>query len=145
LILRNDPRLARHRITLYAAVTRQIRGSALAARRSPPDFPETVALSETYGSLAEVAAALAQTPPRSGYLALGAARTRVTADTVPRPRQQKDTGSGAETITCPLNRLWHLLDELDVFPLGAASRAACLHKNADTITVECAVAGGIDT
>ena len=95
-ILRNDPGLARHRITLYAAVTRQIRGSALAARRTPLDTPDA-ALSRTYGALADIAAALAETPPRSGHLALGAVRVAA-ADDVPRPRQPEDAGEGLEAI-----------------------------------------------
>jgi hypothetical protein len=95
-ILRNDPGLARHRITLYAAVTRQIRGSALAVRRSPLDTPDA-ALSRTYGALADIAAALAETPPRSGQLALGAVRV-IAADDVPRPRQPGDAGDGLEAI-----------------------------------------------
>ena len=95
-ILRNDPRLARHRVTQYAAVTRQIRGSALAARRAPLDTPDA-ALSRTYGALADLAAALAEAPPRSGHLALGAVRA-VATDDLPRPRHAGDASEGLEAI-----------------------------------------------
>jgi hypothetical protein len=65
-ILRNDPVLVRHRITLYAAVTRQLRGSALAAGRPPSDTAEAGALSREYAALAEIAAALAEAPAATG-------------------------------------------------------------------------------
>jgi hypothetical protein len=145
LILRNDPGLARHRITLYAAVTRQIRGSALAARRSPSDAPEVAALSQKYGALADVAAALAETPARSGHLALGAAQTLLAAaDAVPWPQQPTDAGGALAVVARPLTRLWHLLDELDVMPPGAASPVARGNKNTDAVSPACSVAGGTD-
>lgn len=88
-ILRNDPVLARQRITMYAAVTRQIRRSALAAQRSPSDTLEAAALSQTYAALADVAADLAETPARDGRLAIG-----------------------AQSAACPLGRVRGLMDEL---------------------------------
>jgi uncharacterized membrane protein YccC len=117
-ILRNDPVLARHRITLYAAVTRQIRRSALAAHDSPCDSPEASTLSETYDALADIAASLAETPARTGHLALGAHHTLSTAHAVPWPRQQADlVDSGLdESTACPLTRIRRLLDELGVLP-----------------------------
>ena len=98
LILRNDPGLARHRMTLYAAVARQFRGAALAVRRSPSGVRDAAALSQRYRALSDLATALAETPPRSGRLLLGAARTCVTADA-----------------------LSQLLDELDVVPHVSSS------------------------
>lgn len=114
-ILRNDPVLARHRITLYAAVTRQIRGSTLAARRPPSDTAEAAGLSQTYTALADLAADLAETPARTGRLALGAHHRHVTAHGVPRPRHLARPGDH-HAAGRPLTRLWHLLDELDVIP-----------------------------
>ena len=124
-ILRNDPMLARHRITLYAAVTRQIRGSALAAHDSPPDSPEADALSETYDALADIATSLAETPARTGHLALGAHHTLTAARAVPWPRQSTDfDASGLESAACPLTRIRRLLDELGVLP-PAVSDESC--------------------
>jgi uncharacterized membrane protein YccC len=88
-ILRNDPVLARQRITMYAAVTRQIRRSALAAQRSPSATPEAAALSETYAALADVATDLAETPAHNGRLAIG-----------------------APSAACSLGRVWGLIDEI---------------------------------
>jgi len=120
LILRNDPGLARHRITLYAAVARQFRSAALAVRRSPSEVRDCAALSQRYRALSDIAAALAETPPHSGRLLLGAARTCVTADAVPWPRPPGDAcGDLDEAAARPLTRLWQLLDELDVVPHAA--------------------------
>jgi uncharacterized membrane protein YccC len=120
-ILRNDPVLARHRITLYAAVTRQIRRSALAAHDSPSDSREASALSQTYDALADIAASLAETPARTGHLTLGAQHALSTGHAVPWPRQQADfVGSGLEIAACPLTRIRRLLDELGVLPPAAS-------------------------
>lgn len=116
-ILRNDPGLARHRITLYAAVTRQIRRSAHSVSHTPADTSEsaataeTAALSHSYGGLANLATALAESPPRARHLALGAARPTATAEAMHQ-----------ESPPCPLPRLWHLLDELDVLRPTPAHR-----------------------
>jgi len=123
-ILRNDPGLARHRITLYATVARQIRGAALAARRSPSGGPDAAVLAETYRALAEIAAALAESPPRSWRLVIGAARTCVTADDVPWPRRPTaETGGDLKAAACPSAWLWQLLDELDMAPPAASPGA----------------------
>jgi hypothetical protein len=112
LVWGNDPRLVRHRLTLYAAVTRQIRALALGPRRAadPAPAPHLAAAAR---ALADAATALALAPtPKSRpepavERALSCAEAALRAD---RPAP----GTVLPPVTRPLHRLRHLLHDLSV-------------------------------
>jgi hypothetical protein len=112
LMWANDPRLVRHRLTLYAAVTRQIRALALGPSRAPglASAPHLAAASR---ALSDAATALALSPTPHSRPAPEVDRALRATDAallshLPGP------GTVIPQITRPLLRLRQLLHELAV-------------------------------
>ncbi|MFJ2632270.1 FUSC family protein [Streptomyces sp. NPDC087422] len=116
LVWGNDPRLVRHRLTLYAAVTRQTRALALGPRRSPGLAPAPH-LAEASRALGHAATALALAPAPQGRPAAEVARALRTADAALLTRLPA-AGTVLPPVTRPLLRLRQLLHELAVLPPG---------------------------
>ncbi|MEW2522983.1 FUSC family protein [Actinacidiphila alni] len=116
LVWGNDPRLVRHRLTLYAAVTRQTRALALGPRRSPGLAPAPH-LAEASRALGHAATALALAPVPQGRPAPEVARALRTADAALLTRLPA-AGTVLPPVTRPLLRLRQLLHELAVLPPG---------------------------
>ncbi|WNI16474.1 FUSC family protein [Actinacidiphila sp. ITFR-21] len=112
LVWGNDPRLVRHRLTLYAAATRQIRALALGPRRAPglAGAPHLAAASR---SLADAATALALSPAPQSRPAPEVDRALRAADAALLTRLP-DPGTLLPPVTRPLLRLRQLLRELAV-------------------------------
>jgi hypothetical protein len=112
LIWGNDPRLIRHRLTLYAAVTRQIRAVALGPRRAP-GLPPAPHLAAAARALADAATSLALAPSPHSRPAPDVERSLRAADAAilaARPTP----GTVLPAVTRPLLRLRQLLRELSV-------------------------------
>ncbi|SEG25689.1 Fusaric acid resistance protein-like [Actinacidiphila yanglinensis] len=112
LVWGNDHRLVRHRLTLYAAVTRQIRALASGPRRAPgsPPAPHLAAAAR---ALADAATALALAPAPKSRPAAEVERALRTADAAllaARPA----AGTVLPAVTRPLLRLRQLLRDLAV-------------------------------
>ncbi|WP_329140879.1 FUSC family protein [Streptomyces sp. NBC_01476] len=112
LVWGNDPRTVRHRLTLYAAVTRQIRALALGPHRAPGLDP-VPHLAAAGRALADAATALALAPAPKSRPAPEVDRALRAADAallghLPEP------GTVLPPVTRPLLRLRQLLHELAV-------------------------------
>jgi len=126
LIWGNDPRVVRHRITLYADLTRQIRALAMSTRRAAGPAPDA-ALARACAALADAALALADTAPQTGHPALTVSRPLDAAEAVLLRLQPTHTDGQPPTAARPLTRLRQLLRELAVLspvpatPIGPAA------------------------
>lgn len=116
LVWGNDPRLVRHRLTLYAAVTRQTRVLALGPRRSPGLAPAPH-LAQAGRALGHAATALALAPVPQGRPAPEVARALRTAEAA-LLTGLPTAGTVLPPVTRPLLRLRQLLHELAVLPPG---------------------------
>jgi hypothetical protein len=112
LLWGNGPRLVRHRLTLYAAVTRQIRALALGPRRAP-GLPPAPHLAAAAHALADAATSLALAPGPHSRPAADVDRSLRAADAAllaARPAP----GAVPPAVTHPLLHPWQLLRELSV-------------------------------
>ena len=114
LIWGNDPRVVRHRITLYADLTRQIRALAMSTRRAAGPAPDAALLARACAALADAALALADTAPQTGRPALTVSRPLDAAEAVLLRLQPTHTDGQPPTAARPLTRLRQLLRELAV-------------------------------
>ncbi|MFI6350478.1 FUSC family protein [Streptomyces sp. NPDC050560] len=118
----NDPRLVRHRLTLYAAAARQARAAALAPRRVPAGCGEAVGPASAARELAAAAGDIgahwnrSAQPPSSVRRRLAAAETALMADPPCR-------SAPPSALTLPLVHLRQLLMELAT-PQAPPTRAA---------------------
>jgi hypothetical protein len=108
----DTPHLVRHRLTLYAAVTRQIRALALGPRRAP-GLPPAPHLGAAARALADAATSLALAPSSHRQLAQDVDRSLRAADAAMRA-QRPVPGTVLPAVTRPLLRLQELLRELSV-------------------------------
>jgi hypothetical protein len=112
LVWNNDPRLVRHRLTLYAAVTRQIRALALGPRRAPGVEPAPH-LAAAARALADAATALALAPAPQSRPVPEVERALRAADAA-LLMERPEAGAVLPPVTRPLLRLRQLLRELAV-------------------------------
>ncbi|BBA98213.1 hypothetical protein RVR_4317 [Actinacidiphila reveromycinica] len=112
LVWGNDPRVMRHRLTLYAAVTRQIRALAVGPRRAP-GLPPAPHLAAAAGALADAATALALAPSPQSRPAPEVERALRAADAAMLAARPAP-GTVLPAVTRPLLRLRQLLRELAV-------------------------------
>jgi Fusaric acid resistance protein-like len=112
LVWGNDPRVVRHRLTLYAAVTRQIRALALGPRRAPGLAPAPH-LAAASRALADAAIALALAPAPQSRPAPEVERALRAADAA-LLTERPEPGTVLPPVTRPLLRLRQLLHELSI-------------------------------
>ncbi|MFJ2958523.1 FUSC family protein [Streptomyces sp. NPDC087270] len=112
LVWGNDPRVMRHRLTLYAAVTRQIRALAVGPRRAP-GLPPAPHLAAAARALADAATALALAPSPQSRPAAEVERALRAADAAMLAARPAP-GTVLPAVTRPLLRLRQLLRELAV-------------------------------
>ncbi len=112
LVWGNDPRTVRHRLTLYAAVTRQIRALAMGPRRAP-GLAAAPHLADAARALADAATALALAPAPKSRPAPEVDRALRAADAALLVRLP-EPGTVLPPVTRPLLRLRQLLHELAI-------------------------------
>jgi MFS family permease len=112
LVWGNEPRLVRHQLTLYAAVTRQIRALAVGPRRAP-GLPPAPHLAAAARALADAATSLALAPGPQSRLAADVERSLRAADAAMLAARPA-SGTVLPAVTRPLLRLRQLLRELTI-------------------------------
>jgi hypothetical protein len=144
LVWGNDPRTVRHRLTLFAAVTRQIRALALGPRRAP-GLPPAPHLAAAARSLADAATALALAPAPKSRPAAEVDRALRAADAA-LLSERPAPGTVLPPVTRPLLRLRQLLRELAVItPADRAPAAQPVERIVASRIVPSATAWGEDT
>ncbi|MDI5972974.1 carboxypeptidase regulatory-like domain-containing protein [Streptomyces sp. SL13] len=115
LVWRNDPRQVRHRLTLFASVTRHTRALALAPRRLP-EAAHDDSLAVATRSLAEAAGVLAGEPPAQGRPAPDVASRLTAADAALFAHRPRCAPAALPPVSRPLHHLRQLLHELALVP-----------------------------
>ena len=127
LIRGNDPLQVRHRMTLYAALTREIRALTADARRPVPSGSDGEAgwdpvLAEACAALADAAGALSRTQPGAGRPVPEVARPLASAEALLLSRPPVDPADAAgDAAARPLTRLRRILHELAVLSPAVSS------------------------
>ncbi|MEY9844296.1 hypothetical protein ABH940_001363 [Streptacidiphilus sp. BW17] len=128
VIWNNNPAQVRHRMTAYAALTRQTRALAASARPTPQTASgpgnARADLAQAAAALAEAAEFLAVSLPRPGRPAPEVAGPLATAETLLLSRPPADPAEPEPTAEQPLARLRRLLYELAILPPVVAIRPA---------------------
>ena len=126
VIWNNDPAQVQHRMTVYAALTRQTRALAASTRTASPAASVPGAtqadLVEVGFALAEAAEALAASLPRPGRPAPEVGGPLAVAEALLLARPPADPADPGPTAEQPLARLRRLLYELAILPPVVATR-----------------------
>ena len=120
LLWGNDPRLVRHRLTLYAAVARRGRALAMAPRRIAEPISVT-GLAQVSRSLASAADDLALRPERSAT-ATAEVEHHLAAAEAALLRHRPESPAPLPPVTLPLIHLSQLLHELATVPRTAGPK-----------------------
>ncbi len=115
LVWGSDPRLVRHRLTLFAAATRHTRALAMAPRRFP-DGDHPAELAAACRSLAQAAQELAAGPLPHGHPAPEVEGRLAAAEAALLAHRPQCPGTQLPPLTGPLVHLRQLLGELAVVP-----------------------------
>ncbi|MFG5722654.1 FUSC family protein [Streptomyces murinus] len=105
-----NSRLVRHRLTLYAATTRQARALVRSGFPVPPE------LADTCTALSRTATALAESTPRPDHPVPGVTQALTTAGTTLLTHRPHCPGTPLPPVTQPLVHLRQLLTELAMLP-----------------------------
>ncbi|MGM9467844.1 FUSC family protein [Streptomyces murinus] len=105
-----NSRLVRHRLTLYAATTRQARALVGSGFPVPPE------LTDACTALSRVATALAEATPRPDHPVPGVTQALTTAGTTLLTHRPHCPGTPLPPVTQPLVHLRQLLTELAMLP-----------------------------